>query len=69
MCQWLAQQSPGTTTVLMVGRHFASEVRGGMGFWPHRILPKPFVTARIDREVRRIMALVFRRAAEKTWRP
>lgn len=66
ICQWLAQESPSTTTVLMVGRHFVSEVRAGMGFWPHRILPKPFLTARIDREVRRILALVFRRAAGRT---
>jgi DNA-binding response OmpR family regulator len=66
ICQWLAQQNPGITTVLMVGRRFASEVRTGMGFWPHRILLKPFVTARVEREVRRIMALVSRRAAEKT---
>jgi DNA-binding response OmpR family regulator len=66
ICRWLAQQSPATTTVLMVGRAFVSEAWGKMGFRPHRILPKPFVTAQIDQEVGRIMALASGRAARKT---
>src|ERR1035437_9563284 len=56
ICQWLAEQNPATTTVLMVGRRFLSEAWSSMGFRPHRILPKPFLTAQVDREVGRIIA-------------
>ena len=62
ICRWLAQHRPATTTVLMVGRHFLPEAWATMGFRPHRFLPKPFLAGRIDREVRRMMALASRRA-------
>ena len=66
ICKWLAQERSATTTVLMVGRRFVSEAWVNMGFRPHHILSKPFLAARIDQEVRRIMELASRRARART---
>jgi DNA-binding response OmpR family regulator len=66
ICEWLAQQSPMTTTVLMVGERFLSEAWAKMGFRTHGVLRKPFSTAQIDQEVRRLIAMASRRVSART---
>jgi DNA-binding response OmpR family regulator len=59
ICQWLAQQRPPITTVLLVGRRFLLEAWAKLRVRADYAMAKPFPPMGLDEQVRGLVAAVY----------